>query len=151
MCLLYYNFAMNEMYNMGFDIHSIGGILLVSVIFLNIFMLRIAKDLRKYKRLMSIVLLPLTATVIGVEIFTGVIMMAAKHLDFTIENIVMILISLLLIVLEVKRAKSLKYMNPDKERSLEAYKDYGIKLLYIEVVWTLVIFVWMWGGFDLHI
>lgn len=144
MQLLYYNFAMNEMYNMGFDIHSIGGIALVSVLFLNIFMLRIAKDLRKYKRLMSIVLLPLTATVIGLDIFTGVIMMAAKHLDFTISNIIMIVISLLLIVLEVKRAKMLKYMNPNKERSLEAYKNYGIKLLYIETAWVLVIFIWMW-------
>ena len=144
MKILYYNFGMNEMYSMGLSIHSIGGIVLVGVIFLNIFMLRIAKDLRKYKRLMSIFLLPLTATVIGLDIFTGVTMMAAKHLDFSIENIVMIAISLLLIVLEVKRAKSLKYMNPNKERSLEAYKDYGSKLLYIELAWTLVIFIWMW-------
>jgi len=135
---------MNEMYNMGFSIHSIGGIVLVAVIFLNIFFLRIAKDLQKYKRLMSIFLLPLTATVIGLEIFTGIIMMAAKHLDFTIENIIMIAISILLIVLEAKRAKSLKYMNPNKERSLEAYKDYGIKFLYVEIVWVLVIFLWMW-------
>ena len=135
---------MNEMYNMGLSLHSIGGIVLVGVVFLNIFFLRIAKDLQKYKRLMSIFLLPLTATVLGLEIFTGVIMMAAKHLDFTIENIIMIVISVLLIVLEVKRAKSLKYMNPNKERSLEAYKDYGIKFLYIEIVWVLVIFLWMW-------
>jgi len=135
---------MNEMYNMGLSLHSIGGIALVGIVFLNIFFLRIAKDLRKYKRLMSIFLLPLTATVLGLEIFTGVIMMAAKHLDFTIENIIMIVISVLLIVLEVKRAKSLKYMNPNKERSLEAYKNYGIKFLYIEVVWILVIFLWMW-------
>ena len=93
---------------------------------------------------MSIFLLPLTATVLGLEIFTGVIMMAAKHLDFTIGNIVMIAISVLLIVLEVKRSKSLKYMNPNKERSLEAYKGYAIKLLYIEIAWILVIFIWMW-------
>ena len=132
------------MYNMGLSLHAIGGIALVSVIFLNIFLLRIAKDLQKYKRLMSIFLLPLTATVMGLEIFTGVIMMAAKHLDFTIENIVMIAISVLLIVLEVKRAKILKYMNPNKERRLEAYKDYANKLLYIELAWTLVIFIWMW-------
>ena len=132
------------MYNMGLSIHSIGGIALLGVIFLNIFFLRIAKDLQKYKRLMSIFLLPLTATILGLEIFTGVIMMAAKHLDFTIENIVMIVISILLIVLEVKRAKSLKYMNPNKERSLEAYKNYGIKFLYIEIVWVLVIFLWMY-------
>ena len=135
---------MNEMYSMGLSLHSIGGIVLLGVIFLNIFFLKVAKDLRKYKRLMSIFLLPLTATILGVEIFTGVIMMAAKHLDFSVENIVMIVISILLIVLEVKRAKSLKYMNPNKERSLEAYKNYGIKFLYIEIVWVLVIFLWMY-------
>jgi len=135
---------MNEMYSMGLSLHSIGGIALVGVIFLNIFFLRIARDLQKYKRLMSIFLLPLTATVIGLEIFTGVIMMAAKHLDFTIENIVMIIVSILLIVLEVKRSKSLKYMNPKKERALEGYKGYGVRLLYIEIAWTLVIFIWMW-------
>ena len=135
---------MNEMYNMGLSLHSLGGVALIGVIFLNIFFLRIAKDLQKYKRLMSIFLLPLTATVLGLEIFTGIVMMAAKNLDFTIENIVMIGISVLLIVLEVKRAKTLKYMNPNKERSLQAYKDFGIKLLYIEAAWVLVIFIWMW-------
>ena len=135
---------MNEMYNMGLSIHTVGGIALIGVVFLNILMLKIAKDLQKYKRLMSIFLLPLTATVIGLEIFTGVIMMAAKHLDFTIENIIMIVISVVLIVLEVKRAKSLKYMNPAKDRALEAYKDYGIKFLYIELVWIFVIFLWMY-------
>jgi len=135
---------MNEMYNMGLSLHSLGGMSLMGVIFLNIFFLRIAEDLQKYKRLMSIFLLPLTATVLGLEIFTGVIMMAAKHLDFTIANIVMIIISIILIVLEAKRAKSLKYMNPNKERSLEAYKAYATKLLYIEAAWVLVIFIWMW-------
>jgi len=135
---------MNEMYNMGLSIHSVGGIVLISVIFLNIFILRRAKDLQKYKRLMSILLLPLTATVIGVAIFTGVVMMAAKQLDFTNENLVMIGISILLIVLEVKRAKSLKYINPNKEGALEAYKEFGIHFLYIEAAWTLVIFIWMW-------
>ena len=135
---------MNEMYNMGLSIHTVGGIALLGVIFLNIFFLRFAKNLKKYKRLMSIFLLPLTASVLGLEIFTGVIMMAAKHLDFTIANIVMIAVSVLLIVLEAKRAKSLKYMNPNKDGSLEAYKNYGIKFLYIELAWVLVIFLWMW-------
>lgn len=135
---------MNEMYNMGLSLHSLGAMALMGVIILNIFFLRIAKDLQKYKRLMSIFLLPLTATVLGLDIFTGIVMMAAKNLDFTIENIVMIGISVSLIVLEVKRAKSLKYMNPKKKRSLEAYKASASKLLYIEAVWTLVIFIWMW-------
>ncbi len=135
---------MNEMYNMGLSIHSVGEVFLLGVIFLNIFLLRASKSLKKYKRLMSVVLVPLTATTIGVAIFTGVIMMAAKHLEFTLENIVMILISLVLIFLEVKRIKSLKSMNENKERSLEAYKGFGLKLLYAEIALVSLISVWMW-------
>ena len=135
---------MNEMYNMGLSIHSLGTIALLGVILLNAAMLKMADSLQKYKRLSSIVLLPLTATIIGLAVFTGVVMMAAKRLDFTIPNIVMIIISVVLIALEVKRAKALKYMNPQKERSLEAYKIFASKILYVEFALTLVISIWMW-------
>ena len=135
---------MNEMYNMGLSIHSLGTIALLGVILLNAAMLKMADSLQKHKRLSSIVLLPLTATIIGLAVFTGVVMMAAKRLDFTIPNIVMIIISVVLIALEVKRAKALKYMNPQKERSLEAYKIFASKILYVEFALTLVISIWMW-------
>ena len=132
------------MYNMGLSIHSLGTIALLGVILLNAAMLKMADSLQKHKRLSSIVLLPLTATIIGLAVFTGVVMMAAKRLDFTIPNIVMIIISVVLIALEVKRAKALKYMNPQKERSLEAYKIFASKILYVEFALTLVISIWMW-------
>ena len=135
---------MNEMYNMGLLIHSLGIVALFGVFILNIVLLKVATSLQKYKRLMSIILLPLTATTIGLAIFTGVVMMAAKHLDFTIANIAMIIISVVLIVLEVKRSKTLKYMNPKKERALSAYKIFGSKILYVELILTLLIALWMW-------
>lgn len=135
---------MNEMYNLGLSIHSLGIVALLGVFILNIVLLKLASSLQKYKRLMSIILIPITVTTIGVAIFTGVVMMAAKHLDFTIANIVMIIISLILIFLEVKRNKTLKYMNPKKEHALDAYKIFGSKLLYIELAITLLIAVWMW-------
>jgi len=136
---------MNEMYSMGLSIHSWGAVLIFGSIVLNILVLNSVKDLQKYKRVMSIYLMPLSSTVIGVAIFSGTIMMAAKHLDFTIENVVMIVISVVLIVLEAKRAKTLKYLSVKTQNSLEVYKPYGIKLLYIELVVSVLISLWMWS------
>jgi len=135
---------MNEMYNMGLSLHSIGAVAILVVVFINLFILISYQDLVKYKRLMSIVLLPLTATTFGFVIFTGIIMMAAKHLDFTIANIVMIIISIVFIVTEVKRAKSLKHLNASKERAFDAYKPFARRLLQIEFILALLISLWMW-------
>ncbi len=135
---------MNEMYNLGLSLHSIGAVAILAVIFLNLFILISSQDLVKYKRLMSIFLTPLSATMLGYGIFTGVIMMAAKQLDFTLENIVMILISIIFIVLEVKRLKSLTYMDVTKERAFEAYKPIARTILQIEFLMVLVISIWMW-------
>ena len=137
---------MNEMYSMGLSIHSFGTVVLFGVVLLNILLLKGAKDLQKYKRLMSVYINPLSFTALGVPMFSGTVMMAAKHLDFTIENIVMIVISVVLIVLEAKRLKILKYLDPQKgSSSLELYKPFGIKILYGESIIIAVISVWMWS------
>jgi hypothetical protein len=136
---------MNEMYSMGLGIHSFGAVFLLGTIFLNIVMLRLAKDIKKYKRVMSIYLIPLSITSIGLAVFTGAIMMAAKHLDFTIENIVMILISIILIVLEARRAKYLKFMRNDRERVMEAYSMFASRILYMQLALVLIISIWMWS------
>jgi len=136
---------MNEMYNMGLSIHSLGTVILLGVILLNIFLLKSAKELQKYRRSMSIVLMPLTSTAIGIPVFSGTIMMAAKHLDFTIENIVMIVISVVLIILEVKRSKTLKYLDAKNENSLGLYKMFASKILYGEFILALTISLWMWS------
>ena len=135
---------MNEMYSTGLSLHSIGGIAILAVVFLNLFMLISAKDLNKYRRLMSIFLIPLTQSILGGVIFSGIVMMAAKHLDFTVENIVMIVISIVFILIEVKRIKSLKYLNSKKERALELYKPFARRLLQVEFVIALLISLWMW-------
>jgi len=142
--LFYYNFAMNEMYSMGLSLHSIGTVAILVVVFLNLFILVSYKDLKKYKRLNSVFLFPLTYSLLGFVIFTGVIMMAAKHLDFTIENIAMIILALVFIVAEVKRIKALKYLNPSKERAFDAYKPFARRILQIEFILILLISIWMW-------
>ena len=136
---------MNEMYSMGLGIHSWGAVFMFVVVLLNILVLRSAKDMQKYKRVMSIYLMPLSSTAIGVALFSGTIMMAAKHLDFTIENVVMIIISVVLIVLEAKRSKTLKYTNPKIDNALDIYRSYALNILYSEVGLVVFISLWMWS------
>jgi hypothetical protein len=134
---------MNEMYNMGIATHyySVIGILLV--ILVNIWMLNNAKSLSAYKRQMRI-FTPIGSVAIGGIVFTGVIMMAAKHLDFTIENILMILFAITIIVLEAKRAKTLKYLSPKVQNGLENFKTTATYILLAEVVLVMSISIWMW-------
>ena len=135
---------MNEMYNMGLSLHSIGTVAILAVIFLNLAILISSKNLVKYKKWMTVAITPLTYTILGYVVFTGVIMMAAKHLDFTLENIVMILISIIYIVLEVKRVKSLRYLDPRKERAFDGYKPLARSILQIQFGIVIVVSIWMW-------
>ncbi|MEA2073814.1 MAG: hypothetical protein U9O86_09540 [Campylobacterota bacterium] len=135
---------MNEMYNMGLSLHSISAGAVLAVIFINLFILISHQDLKKYKRLHSIVLWPFTFTTLGVVIFTGIIMMAAKHLDFSFANIVMIVISVVYIALEVKRVKSLKYLNATKDHAFNAYKPLARTIFQIEFILVLLVSIWMW-------
>jgi len=134
---------MNEMYNMSIVTHYYGVLGILGVILLNIWMLNKAVDVQKYKRQMSL-FTPIGSIAIGTIIFTGVVMMAAKHLDFSIENIAMIIFAIAIIVLEVKRAKTLKWLNPKVEGALEGFKKYAIKILAIETFLTISVSIWMW-------
>jgi len=133
---------MNEMYDMSIVTHYYGVLGILVVIFINSLMLKKAQNITDYKRQMSLYT-PVGSIAIGFVIFTGVVMMAAKHLDFTVENILMILFSIAIIYLEVKRAKGLKYIDTREENALEKFKVYGAGLLMMELVLTLSISIWM--------
>lgn len=135
---------MNEMYDMSIVTHNYGVIGMLGVILVHVFMLYTAKDLFKYRKFM-ILFLPIASTTIGAVIFTGIIMMAAKHLDFTIENIIMILLAVLFLVLEVKKSSTLKRLSSKKENGFVEYKKYAMKILMIETVMVLAISAWMWA------
>ena len=135
---------MNEMYNMGLALHSWSAVAVLGMIFINLYVLISSKELAKYKRVNALYLTPLFITVFGSLIFTGIVMMAAKHLHFTIENVVMIIIGVVMIVLEAKRLKSLKYLSTKKEHALEVYKPFARTLLQIEFVLVLLMSLWMW-------
>jgi len=136
---------MNEMYTMSLSLHSFGTLALLGVICLNMLFLFLADDLNLYKRKMSIILMPLSSMALGAVVFTGVVMMAAKHLEFNLANIAMILLSIILIVLEVKRSKTLKRIRINAEvDALKAYKKYALAILMLELLFITLIAAWMW-------
>jgi len=135
---------MNEMYNMGLSLHSWSAGAVLVMIFVNLYILISAKELAKYKRVNSLYLVPLNITVLGTLLFTGVVMMAAKHLHFTVENIIMIVFGVVIIVLEAKRLKALKYLSAKKEHALEVYKPYARTILQVEFGLVLLMSLWMW-------
>jgi len=134
---------MNEMYDMSIVTHNYGVIGILLAVFINFMMLYRATEMKKYKREMRI-FTPISSIGIGIIIFTGVVMMAAKHLQFSIENIAMIIFAVSFIILEVKRAKTLKYLDPRKENGLKEFKSFAIKIFLIEIVLVLTISLWMW-------
>ncbi len=135
---------MDQMYAMGVTIHSLSVMALILSIILNIYMLVRAHDIERYQRIRSIVLLPLNSMLVASVIFTGVIMMAAKHLDFTFENFVMILLSILLVAKEVHRSKVLKHVDDENMDDFLRYKEFAYKIISVELGLVLVVSAWMW-------
>ena len=133
---------MNEMYTMTIVIHLWGTIAFLAVLAFNMALLYVAADIRAYAKRMRI-FMPISASLIALLLFTGAIMMAAKHLSFTIENIVMIVFGVLLIVLELKRYLTLKHADLSLANILPTYKTKAMKILAFELVWSIAITVWM--------
>jgi hypothetical protein len=134
---------MNEMYHLSIGIHDAGVLLLALLIVLNMVLLAAAREIIPYAKRMRI-LMPLSGSMIAVVIFTGMVMMAAKRLDFTLENVAMILFSVLLIILEAKRYKTLKrrtdITQPD---AFARYKRKAMTLMGVALGGLLLISLWM--------
>ena len=133
---------MNEMYDMSIVTHYYGVVAVLGAILLNLIMIIKADNIDKYKRFNTL-FNPIGSTFIGMVIFTGIVMMASKHLNFTIENIIMIAIAIYIIVLEVKRNKGLKFMKDDYHSGFQLYKLFAIRMLAIELLLLLSISIWM--------
>ncbi len=133
---------MEEMYTMTIGVHAFVVWALIGVTGLNIVQLLMAENIYQYAN-KTRVWMPIGATLIAAVLFTGTIMMAAKHLDFTVENIVMIVFGIVMIVLEVKRYKILKRTDPRKEDAMASYKRIALRILGAEMIWTAGITAWM--------
>ena len=134
---------MNQMYNMSLSIHEVGIFLLLFVFAGSLWQLKNANDLMVYLKKMRIQS-PMIMMLMFVPIFTGMVMMAAKHLEFTVANIVMIVLSIVLIVFEIKRSKPLKYASIAEEGAFEHYKKDAKTILVAEMALIVMISIWMY-------
>ena len=134
---------MNKMYEMSLLIHEAGVLLLLLIFAGSLWQLSRADDLMVYLRKMRIQS-PLIMMAMFVPIFTGMVMMAAKHLDFTVANIVMIVLSVVIIVFEIKRSKPLKYASIAEEGAFKRYKKDASMILVGEIALIIMISIWMY-------
>jgi hypothetical protein len=133
---------MNEMYDMSIVTHNIGVMGLLGVIIVNILILLVSQDIRMYAKRMRI-FMPIGAGMLSLIIFTGAVMMTAKHLEFTIANSIMTVFSFILIFLEVKRYVSLKHLDLNKIDAFKLYRQKAFRIFQIEFFVSLAISVWM--------
>lgn len=134
---------MEEMYALGLEIHYFGVVVLMGMVVFNIVMLGLSKQIVEYARRMRIAM-PISATMIALILFTGAVMMAAKHLSFTPSNVAMIVIGIAMIVLEAKRYSTLKRKTDARsQNALSVYKSKAFPLLGVQMVLLLAMTGWM--------
>lgn len=131
------------MYKAGLNIHYFGVIVLMGVVMFNIVMLALSHHVIRYAKRMRIVM-PISSSFIALILFTGAVMMAAKHLHFTFANVAMIVIAIVMIVLEAKRYKTLKRRTDiTQEGAFADYKKKAFRFLGIEMLLLILISGWM--------
>ncbi len=134
---------MEIMYEMTVSIHSFTIWMLFAVIGTNVTMLMRARDIRSYTRGMRI-FMPISVMTIFAVMFTGIVMMAAKHLEFTIENIVMILVSVAYMYVDLSRYSALKRADFHEEGVLQKYRREVFISFGLIFVIVGMMAVWMW-------
>ncbi|MDP3119769.1 MAG: hypothetical protein Q8N01_05095 [Sulfuricurvum sp.] len=134
---------MEALYLTGLEIHFVGVVVLMAVVMFNIIMLLLSHQIIRYAKRLRVVM-PISLSLVIITIFTGIVMMAAKHLSFSLANILMIIVSISFIVLEIKRYKILKYETDIKqENAFTQYKKKAFRFLGIELFLLMAMSVWM--------
>lgn len=134
---------MEALYTLGLEIHTVGVLVLMGIVGFNILMLALSTQVILYAKRMRVVM-PISATLIAVTLLTGAIMMAGKHLEFSVANSAMIIAGIGMIVLEAKRYKTLKRKTDiSKETSFNVYKIKAYRYLGIEMAILMILSVWM--------
>lgn len=133
---------METMYITSLQLHYGFVLVWLGVIAFNAAMVQFAVRTPEYVRRARIAM-PFSVMAIAAMAFTGTVMMAAKHLDFTLENIAMILVTIVLIVLESRRYKTVRRLRTKLADALTLYRPFALKLLAAEFVLTMLMTVWM--------
>ena len=131
------------MYEMSLILHEAGIVLLLLIFLLSIWQLNRVENTLGYLKKMRIQA-PMIMMAMFVPIFTGMVMMAAKHLSFSVPNIVMIILSIVLIIFEIKRARPLKYASIMEKDVFEQYKKDATMILVGESALIVLISIWMY-------
>ena len=135
---------MNKMYDMSLMLHEAGIVLMLLIFLLSIWQLNRVEDTLGYLKKMRIQA-PMIMMAMFVPIFTGMVMMAAKHLSFSIPNIVMIILSVVLIIFEIKRSRPLKFASIMETDVFEQYKKDATMILVGESALIVLISIWMYA------
>jgi len=131
------------MYTLGLNIHIVGVLILLGVVMFNGATLAFSKDIHAYARRMRIVM-PISSSLLFLLLFTGAIMMAAKHLGFSVTNTAMIVGIVVIIFLEIQRYRVLRYQTDIlNTNALAEYKAKGFRYLGIEMAILLSLSAWM--------
>jgi len=130
------------MYSMSLQLHFGFVLVWLGIIVFNAAMLQFAVQAPDYVRRARIVM-PFSVMAIAALAFTGTVMMAAKHLNFTLANIAMILITVLMIVLEARRYKTVRRLRTKLPEALGLYRPFALKVLAAEFTATMLMTVWM--------
>ncbi len=133
---------MEMMYDMSVQIHYGLVFVWMGVLLFNAAMVQFAVQVPVYVRRARIAM-PMSVMTLFALAFTGAIMMAAKHLHFTPENIAMIVLVIVLTVMESRRYKTMRRLRVKVENALELYRPWALKLLGIEMALTLAMTAWM--------
>lgn len=133
---------MEMMYNTSLQLHF--GLIMawMGVIVFNMAMVQFALRAPDYVRRARI-FMPFSVISIAAMAFTGTVMMVAKHLAFSLQNIAMILVVIFLTVMEMRRYKTLRRLRTKLENALTLYRPYALKLLGAEFILTLLMTAWM--------
>jgi len=130
---------MQEMYQMSIDIHFVGILVLILVVLANILLLKFSEDIMSYAKKMR-KLMPISTSLLFLTLFTGTVMMAAKHLEFSFQNIVMVLFAIIYVALDVYRFKLLRSTPKD---GLNEYRQKAYSIFFFELLSILAITLWM--------
>ena len=134
---------MEAMYKTGLNIHYFGVIVLMGVVVFNIVLLSLSHHIIRYAKRMRIVM-PISGSLIALILFTGAVMMAAKHLEFSFANIAMIVVAIVMIILGAKRYKTLKRKTDiTQDDAFVEYKQKAFRFLGIEMALWVSRSVWM--------
>ncbi len=133
---------MDMMYDASLQIHYGLVFIWMGIIAFNAAMVQLSVNAAVYVRRARIAM-PFSVMALFAIAFTGAVMMAAKHLDFTVENVAMIAAAIVLTVLESRRYKVLRRLRTKVDDALELYRPFALKILGAELLLTLAMTLWM--------